>query len=74
SFKRLKLKGNVPDKTILQHVDDLLVRSVAMLRDEFEQTLSSADGTLLWKLTLTPLLTFSVNVQSVLLSPVLELS
>ncbi|HFN3923590.1 TPA: DotH/IcmK family type IV secretion protein [Escherichia coli] len=45
SVKRLKFTGNVPDTTIWQHGDDLLVRSRAILRDEFEQTLSSADGT-----------------------------
>ncbi|EED7997891.1 conjugal transfer protein TraN, partial [Salmonella enterica subsp. enterica serovar Kentucky] len=52
--------------------DDLLVRSRAILRDEFEQTLSSADGTHLWKLPVTPLLTFSVNGQSVHVTPELE--
>lgn len=72
SVKRLKFTGNVPDTTIWQHGDDLLVRSRAMLRDEFEQTLSSADGTHLWKLPVTPLLTFSVNGQSVHVTPELE--
>ncbi|WP_001257706.1 DotH/IcmK family type IV secretion protein [Salmonella enterica] len=72
SVRRLKFTGNVPDTTIWQHGDDLLVRSRAMLRDEFEQTLSSADGTHLWKLPVTPLLTFSVNGQSVHVTPDLE--
>lgn len=63
--RRVKFTGNVPDTTIWQTGDELLVRSRAMLRDEFEQTLSSADGTHLWKLPLTPLLTFSVNGQSI---------
>lgn len=63
--RRVKFTGNVPDTTIWQSGDELLVRSRAMLRDEFEQTLSSADGTHLWKLPLTPLLTFSVNGQSI---------
>jgi intracellular multiplication protein IcmK len=59
--RRLKFQGNVPDTAIWQSGDDLMVRSRAMLRDEFEQTLSSADGTHLWKLPVTPLLTFSVT-------------
>ncbi|NWJ78840.1 conjugal transfer protein TraN [Enterobacter sp. SECR19-1250] len=70
--RRLKFQGSVPDTTIWQTGDDLMVRSRAMLRDEFEQTLSSADGTHLWKLPVTPLLTFSVNGQSVHVTPELE--
>lgn len=70
--RRLKFQGNVPDTTIWQSGDDLMVRSRAVLRDEFEQTLSSADGTHLWRLPLTPLLTFSVNGQSVHVTPELE--
>ncbi|KAA1139404.1 conjugal transfer protein TraN, partial [Citrobacter portucalensis] len=69
---RLKFQGNVPDTVIWQSGDDLMVRSRAMLRDEFEQTLSSADGTHLWKLPLTPLLTFSVNGKSVHVTPELQ--
>ncbi|EFC1331706.1 conjugal transfer protein TraN, partial [Escherichia coli] len=72
TVRRLKFSGNVPDTTIWQHGDDLLVRSRAMLRDEFEQTLASADGTRLWKLPVTPLLTFSVNGQSIHVTPELE--
>ncbi|WP_215811686.1 DotH/IcmK family type IV secretion protein, partial [Escherichia coli] len=72
AIRRLKFSGNVPDTTIWQHGDDLLVRSRAMLRDEFEQTLASADGTRLWKLPVPPLLTFSVNGQSVHVTPELE--
>lgn len=70
--RRVKFQGSVPDTTIWQTGDDLMVRSRAMLRDEFEQTLSSADGTHLWKLPVTPLLTFSVNGQSVHVTPELE--
>jgi len=70
--RRLKFQGSVPDTTIWQTGDDLMVRSRALLRDEFEQTLSSADGTHLWKLPVTPLLTFSVNGQSVHVTPELE--
>ncbi|KFX10867.1 hypothetical protein KCQ_04766 [Pectobacterium atrosepticum ICMP 1526] len=70
--RRLKFQGNVPDTAIWQTGDDLMVRSRATLRDEFEQTLSSADGTHLWKLPVTPLLTFSVNGQSVHVTPELE--
>lgn len=70
--RRLKFQGSVPDTVIWQQGDDLMVRSRAMLRDEFEQTLSSADGTHLWKLPLTPLLTFSVNGKSVHVTPELQ--
>ncbi|EAT0257636.1 conjugal transfer protein TraN [Salmonella enterica] len=70
--RRLKFTGNVPDTTIWQSGDELLVRSRAVLRDEFEQTLSSADGTHLWKLPVTPLLTFSVDGRSVHVTPDLE--
>ncbi|MEG5609455.1 DotH/IcmK family type IV secretion protein [Enterobacter hormaechei] len=70
--RRLKFQGNVPDTVIWQSGDDLMVRSRAMLRDEFEQTLSSADGTHLWKLPVTPLLTFSVNGKSVHVTPELQ--
>jgi len=69
---RLKFQGSVPDTVIWQRGDDLMVRSRAMLRDEFEQTLSSADGTHLWKLPVTPLLTFSVNGRSVHVTPELQ--
>lgn len=72
SVRRLKFTGNVPDTTIWQSGDELLVRSRAVLRDEFEQTLSSADGTHLWKLPVTPLLTFSVDGRSVHVTPDLE--
>lgn len=70
--RRLKFSGDVPDTTIWQTGDDLMVRSRAILRDEFEQTLSSADGTHLWRLSATPLLTFSVNGKSVHVTPELE--
>lgn len=70
--RRLKFRGEVPDTIIWQSGDDLMVRSRAILRDEFEQTLSSADGTHLWRLPATPLLTFSVNGTSVHVTPELE--
>lgn len=70
--KRLKSTGGPGDLIIWQSGDDLFVRSRAEIRDEFEQTLSSADGTHLWKLPVTPLLTFSVNGRTVSATPELE--
>ncbi|WP_218015265.1 DotH/IcmK family type IV secretion protein, partial [Pseudomonas syringae] len=52
--KQLKTTGNVPDTTVWQMGDDLYIRTRADIRDEFESTLSSADGTHLWKLPVTP--------------------
>lgn len=69
---RLKTSGGIPDTTVWQVGDDLYVRSRAMLMDEFEQTLSSADGMHLWKMTITPYLTFSVMGRSVPLNITLE--
>jgi len=58
--RRLKATGGIPDTTVWQMGDDLFIRSRADLLDEFEQTLSSADGMHLWKLPVTPYVTFAV--------------
>ena len=39
--------------------DDLYIRTRSELRDAFEQTLASGDGTWLYKLPLTPEVAFS---------------
>ncbi|HBT4779471.1 DotH/IcmK family type IV secretion protein [Klebsiella pneumoniae] len=70
--RRLKTSNSVEETTVWQIGDDLYVRSRAMLRDEFEETSSSADGMRLWKLPLSPLLTFSVAGRSVPLQVHLE--
>lgn len=57
---RLKATGDVPDTTVWQMGDDLFIRSRADILDEFEQTLSSADGMHLWKLPVTPYVTLAV--------------
>lgn len=72
TIRRLRFTGNLADTTVWQQGDNLIVRSRAMLRDEFEQTLSSADGTHVWKLPVSPLLTFSVEGRSVSITPDLE--
>ncbi|CNI32045.1 MULTISPECIES: DotH/IcmK family type IV secretion protein [Yersinia] len=58
--KRLKTNGNVAETTVWQLGDDLYIRSRSEIRDEFEETQSSIDGTYLWKLPLTPYVSFSV--------------
>ncbi|OVZ88279.1 conjugal transfer protein TraN [Yersinia kristensenii] len=58
--KRLKTTGNVAATTVWQLGDDLYIRSRSEIRDEFEETQSSIDGTHLWKLPLTPYVSFSV--------------
>lgn len=58
--KELKFNGDIQDIKIWSIGDDLYIRSRAIIRDEFEQTLSSSDGMNLWKLPLTPYVTFSV--------------
>ncbi|AWK15582.1 conjugal transfer protein TraN (plasmid) [Candidatus Fukatsuia symbiotica] len=58
--KRLRTNGNLASTTVWQLGDDLYIRSRSEIRDEFEQTLSSLDGTHLWKLPLTPYVNFSV--------------
>lgn len=70
--RRLKTTGGVPDTTVWQLGDDLYVRSRADIRDEFEATLSSADGTHLWKLPLTPYVAFSVMGRTEALTVALE--
>jgi len=70
--KRLKTTGSVPDTAVWQQGDDLYIRSRADIRDEFDTTLSSADGTHLWKLPLTPRVAFSVDGQTEALSIALE--
>jgi intracellular multiplication protein IcmK len=59
--RRLKVSGGVPDTEVWQQGDDLFIRTRSELRDEFEQTLSSGDGTTLYRLPATPYLTFSVD-------------
>jgi intracellular multiplication protein IcmK len=58
--RRLKTQGDIPDTAVWQLGDDLYIRSRSELRDDFEQTLSSGDGTTLYKLPLTPDAAFSV--------------
>jgi intracellular multiplication protein IcmK len=70
--KQLKTTGSVPDTTVWQMGDDLYIRSRAEIRDEFESTLSSADGTHLWKLPVTPYVTFSVIGHTAALNVALE--
>ena len=70
--KRLKTTGSVPDTVVWQQGDDLYIRSRADIRDEFDTTLSSADGTHLWKLPLTPRVAFSVDGRTEALSIALE--
>lgn len=70
--KRLKTTGNVPDTAVWQQGDDLYIRSRADIRDEFDTTLSSADGTHLWKLPLTPRVAFSVDGRTEALTIALE--
>lgn len=70
--KRLKVTGSVPDTAVWQQGDDLYIRSRADIRDEFDTTLSSADGTHLWKLPLTPRVAFSVDGRTEALSIALE--
>jgi len=70
--RRLKTTGEVPDTAVWQLGDDLYVRSRADIRDEFEATLSSADGTHLWKLPLTPYVSFSVMGHMAALNVALE--
>jgi intracellular multiplication protein IcmK len=70
--KRLKTTGTVPDTAVWQQGDDLYIRSRADIRDEFDTTLSSADGTHLWKLPVTPRVAFSVDGRTEALSIALE--
>ncbi|MEY8773139.1 DotH/IcmK family type IV secretion protein [Erwinia sp. ACCC 02193] len=62
--QRLKLT-NAPGSTkVWQIGDELYVRSAMQLQDEFEKTLSAIDGTHVYVLPATPVLTFSVNGQA----------
>ncbi|MEB8059274.1 DotH/IcmK family type IV secretion protein [Pseudomonas fulva] len=70
--RRLTVSGSVPETSVWQLGDDLYVRSRAEIRDEFEATLSSADGTHLWKLPVTPYLSFSVMGRTEALNVALE--
>lgn len=70
--RRLKTQGNVPDTQVWQLGDDLFIRTRSELRDQFEQTLSSGDGTTLYKLPLTPDAAFSVAGKTVYLALSLE--
>ncbi|WP_100103511.1 DotH/IcmK family type IV secretion protein [Candidatus Hamiltonella defensa] len=58
--KPLRTRGQVPSTTVWQWGEHLYIRTQSDIRDEFEQTLSSLDGTHLWKLPLTPTVHFSV--------------
>lgn len=70
--RRLKTTGAVPDTAVWRLGDDLYIRSRAEIRDEFEATLSSADGTHLWKLPVTPYVSFSVMGRTAALNVALE--
>lgn len=70
--RRLKTTGAVPDTAVWQLGDDLYIRTRADIRDEFEATLSSADGTHLWKLPVTPYVSFSVMGRTAALNVALE--
>ncbi|EBB6726063.1 conjugal transfer protein TraN [Salmonella enterica] len=63
--QRVKTQGGVPDAQAWQIGDDIYLRSRADLRDAFDSTLSSADGTHVWKMPVTPYVTFSVQGHSV---------
>lgn len=70
--RRLKTTGAVLDTSVWQLGDDLYIRTRADIRDEFEATLSSADGTHLWKLPVTPYVSFSVMGRTAALNVALE--
>ena len=63
--QRIKTQGGVPDVQAWQLGDDVYLRSRADLRDAFTSTLSSADGTHVWKMPVTPYVTLSVQGHSV---------
>lgn len=56
---RLKSQGAIPNTQVWQMGDDLYIRTRSEIRDEFELTQASGDGTLLYKLPLTPEVAFS---------------
>jgi intracellular multiplication protein IcmK len=70
--RRLKTKGEVPDTQVWQIGDDLYVRSRSEIRDAFELTQASGDGTWLYKLPLTPEIAFSHAGKTVYLQLALE--
>lgn len=72
SAKRLKTQGDVPSMQVWQMGDDLYVRTRSELRDQFELTQASGDGTILYKLPLAPELAFSVAGKTVWLGISLE--
>ena len=64
--KSLKLVGNVPAGTqVYQLEQQLFVRTTYDIKSPFEQTVSSANGTRVYRMPLTPYLTFSDMGRSV---------
>lgn len=70
--KRLTTTGNVPDTEVWRKGDDMFIRTRSEIRDGFERTLSSGDGTLLYRLPVTPYVTFSVMGKNIPLTINLE--
>ncbi|MDX6917819.1 DotH/IcmK family type IV secretion protein [Pectobacterium carotovorum] len=70
--RQLKTQGELPDTRVWQIGDDLYVRTRSEIRDEFELTQASGDGTWLYKLPLTPEIAFSLAGKTVYLSISLE--
>ncbi|MGP8592032.1 DotH/IcmK family type IV secretion protein [Salmonella enterica subsp. enterica serovar Typhimurium] len=70
--RRLTTHGNVPDTEVWRKGDDMFIRTRSEIRDSFERTLSSGDGTLLYRLPVTPYVTFSVMGKNVPLTISLE--
>jgi intracellular multiplication protein IcmK len=70
--RRLKTQGALPDTQVWQMGDDLYIRSRSEVRDEFELTQASGDGTWLYKLPLTPEVAFSHAGKTVYLTISLE--
>lgn len=70
--RHLKTQGVLPYTQVWQLGDDLYIRTRSEIRDEFELTQSSGDGTWLYKLPLTPEVAFSNAGKTVYLSISLE--
>lgn len=70
--RRLKTQGALSDTQVWQMGDDLYIRSRNEIRDEFELTQASGDGTWLYKLPLTPEVAFSHAGKTVYLTISLE--
>lgn len=68
----LKTQGSLPFTQVWQMGDDLYIRTRNEIRDAFELTQSSGDGTWLYKLPLTPEVAFSDAGKTVYLSISLE--